>query len=238
MNVAVMQPYIFPYIAYYQLIYAADVFVILDDVNFITRGWINRNNMLLGSKAHLFSIPLEKPSQNKLIYDTKLSFLVKDREKFLKKIQLSYKKAPYFADLYPIIEEIILYEESDLTNYLHHSLEKICEYLEIDTKIVRSSKVDKDNSLQGQDRIMDICKTLGTSVYINLPGGKDLYNSQDFSAKNIELNFIETEFDKVAYKQYSQEFVNNLSFIDALMFNSKDEARDLLNRYNLTKKEI
>ena len=65
MKVAIMQPYLFPYIGYYQLIKAVDSFVLLDDVNYIKKGWINRNRILLNGSPHLFTMPLEKASQNK-----------------------------------------------------------------------------------------------------------------------------------------------------------------------------
>lgn len=95
MKTAIMQPYFFPYLGYFQMFNAVDKFVLLDDVNFIMRGYINRNSILLNGKAHKFSIPLEKPSQNKLINETKLNFSLKDKENFLKTIQLAYKKAPF-----------------------------------------------------------------------------------------------------------------------------------------------
>ncbi len=69
MKIAIMQPYIFPYIGYFQLIHAADVFVFYDDVNYINRGWINRNRILLNGKDQLFTIPCKEASQNKLIKD-------------------------------------------------------------------------------------------------------------------------------------------------------------------------
>ena len=47
MTLAIMQPYIFPYIGYYQLAGAVDKFVFLDDVNYINKGWINRNNIII-----------------------------------------------------------------------------------------------------------------------------------------------------------------------------------------------
>lgn len=96
MKLAIMQPYFFPYLGYWQLINAVDKFVLLDDVNFIMRGYINRNSILLNGKSYLFSLPLEKPSQNKLINDSKLNFQHNDREKLLKTIQLAYKKSPFF----------------------------------------------------------------------------------------------------------------------------------------------
>lgn len=79
MKMAIMQPYLFPYIGYWQLISAVDKFVLLDDVNFIKRGYINRNSILINGKAHMFSIPIRKASQNRLIMDTKLNFNEKEK---------------------------------------------------------------------------------------------------------------------------------------------------------------
>ena len=235
MRTAIMQPYIFPYIGYFQLINAVDTFVILDDVNFIMRGWINRNNILLNNKTYLFSLPLDKASQNKLINETKSNFTQKDKEKFLKTINLAYKKAPYYNDFYPLIEEIIMFNEDDLTLFLENSLKKICNYLGINTRILVSSKIDKDNSLGGQNRIIEICKKTNTKIYINLPGGKDLYNAQDFRNENMNLKFI--KMLDIKYKQFTNEFIPNLSFLDALMFNSKQSITNLLSQYTLIDNE-
>jgi hypothetical protein len=106
MKIAIMQPYLFPYIGYWQLINMVDEFILLDDVSFITRGYINRNSILLNGKDYLFSIPSNKPSQNKLIKDTQLKFFDKDKINFLKTINMAYKKAPYFHNAYPVIEKM------------------------------------------------------------------------------------------------------------------------------------
>ena len=82
MKIAIMQPYLFPYIGYWQLIYAVDEFVLLDDVNYIMRGYVNRNNILLNGKSHRFTVPIQKASQNKLIMETKLNFSDEDKRKF------------------------------------------------------------------------------------------------------------------------------------------------------------
>lgn len=235
MKTAIMQPYIFPYIGYYQLMSAVDVFVILDDVNFIMRGWINRNNILVNGKANLFSISLDHPSQNKLICETKLKFPQKERDSLLKTVQLAYKKAPFFNYFYPVFEEIINYENDDLTSYLHNSIEKTCHYAEIQTKILLSSKIEKNNNLKSENRIIEICKKMNTKIYINPSGGKSLYVQQNFQKENIELNFINTLFEKIRYKQFNNSFTENLSFIDILMFNSKEEIHNLLKQYTLIK---
>ena len=67
MRIAIMQPYFMPYIGYFQLINAVDKFIIYDDVNFIKKGWINRNNILANKSKMMFTIPLKKASQNELI---------------------------------------------------------------------------------------------------------------------------------------------------------------------------
>lgn len=230
-KVAIMQPYFFPYLGYYQMLSAVDKFVLLDDVNFIMRGYINRNSILLNGQAHKFSIPLEKPSQNKLINETKLNFLTKDKENFLKTITMAYKKAPFFNDFYPVLENIVNNDENDLTKYLKYSFEKIKDYLQIDTEILLSSEIEKDNSLRAQDRIIEINKQLASTQYINAIGGQELYNKADFTKNNIQLNFI--KMSNIEYKQFNNEFVPNLSMIDVLMFNSKEKIKELLKQYEL-----
>src|ERR1035437_2930920 len=106
MKIAIMQPYIMPYIGYFQLINAVDKFVILDDVNYINKGWINRNNILVNKKAHLFVIPLKEASQNKLINEINISDEGKWKANLLKTIEQNYKRSPYFTIVYALIEEI------------------------------------------------------------------------------------------------------------------------------------
>ncbi|GFI10144.1 putative protein [Lachnospiraceae bacterium] len=231
MRIAIMQPYFFPYLGYWQLINAVDVFVILDDVNYIKKGYINSNSILVNNDAYRFTIPLEKVSQNKLINETKLNFSSKDKEKFLKTISISYKKAPFFKKAYLIIERSILYDSNDLTDYIKYSIEQVKEYLGITTDIIFSSKIKKDNTLKAQERIIEINKKLGATVYINAIGGRCLYNKADFQRNRIELKFIEMK--KFEYEQFKNNFVPNLSIIDVLMFNSVDSIKHLLNQYTL-----
>ena len=72
-KIAIMQPYFFPYIGYFQLINAVDIFVFYDDVNFIKKGWVNRNNVLVNGQAKLITVPLEGASQNLLINQINLT---------------------------------------------------------------------------------------------------------------------------------------------------------------------
>lgn len=231
MTVAVMQPYFLPYLGYWQMFCAVDKFVLLDDVNYIIKGYINRNNILIGGQAKMFTIPLEKPSRNKLICETKLNFSDRDRVAFLRMIACAYRKAPYYGDVYPMLECVVMNPETDLTRFLKYSFDEVKEYLSLSTEIILSSKINKDNSLRAQSRIIAINKALGATRYINAIGGQGLYNKSDFQREGIELKFI--KMGEVKYKQFNGDFVPCLSLIDVLMFNSKENVRKLLNLYTL-----
>ncbi len=231
MKTAIMQPYFFPYLGYWQMFAAVDKFVVLDDVNYIKRGYINSNSILINGCAKKITISLEKPSQNKLINETKLFFPAEERESLIKSITFAYKKASHFKDVFPLIEEAILFDTDDLTSFLVNTFELVRDYLSINTDILISSQIEKDNSLKAEARILEINKRLGSDDYINAIGGRELYSFDHFSDAGIKLNFIQMK--PYEYKQFDNEFVSNLSFIDVLMFNSKDEIRTLLDNYEL-----
>ncbi len=226
--IAIMQPYLFAYIGYWQLINSVDTFVILDDVNYKKKGYINRNNILIDGKAHMFTLHLKALSQNKLINEIEIG---NNGEKILKSIALVYKKAPYFQDIFPLIKSISEYSEKNLAKFIGNSLEEISNYLELGTKFIYSSDIEKDNNLRGQEKLINICEILNAKEYINLIGGQVLYSKAKFKEYNIKLNFIENEI--VEYRQFHNKFVPYLSIIDIMMFNSKDEVREMLNRYKL-----
>lgn len=228
MKVAVMQPYFFPYIGYFQLIHAVDVFVIYDDVNFMKQSWITRNRILLNNEAFMINLIVEGASSFKKI--NQINRIVKNR-KWLKTIQQSYRKAPFFSTVYPLIDEISKNEETCISKFLMMSLLKIAKYLDINTKFKLSSEIQKDDKLKGQDRVIAICSELNSTNYVNAIGGQDLYLKKEFYENGIELNFIET--NSIIYKQYDNQFVPWLSIIDVLMFNDKGRVKNLLNEYNL-----
>jgi len=229
MKLGIMQPYFLPYIGYFQLIKAVDKYVIYDDVNFIKRGWINRNSILLNGKSFLFTLTLLEASQNKLINEIYVS---DESSKLLKTINNAYKKAPYFSSVYSIIEKIFAFENKNLARYVGNSIIQIADYLGLDTEIVYSSDIrEKDASLKAQDKILNICEVMGASQYFNAIGGRDLYSIDHFSNLNIKLNFIKTQ--PIEYKQFNNPFVPNLSILDVLMFNSVEQIGEMLGQYEL-----
>ena len=228
MNLAVMQPYLFPYIGYWQLVDAVDIFVIYDDVNFIKQGYINRNKILQNQKAHLFTLQLIGASPNKKINNINIGG---NSNKLLRTIKQNYSKAPFYKDVFQVLEEILNNEEKELSKFLGFSLVKISKYLNIDTKFLYSSDIKNDKALKAQDRLIEMSKTLNATGYINSIGGIELYDKEIFSQNDINLSFLKSS--EIFYKQFNNEFIPNLSIVDVLMFNSKDNIKNMLNQFQL-----
>jgi len=231
MTIAIMQPYIFPYIGYFQLIHAVDKFILYDDVNFINKGWINRNNILVSGQPHLFTIPLKDASQNKLINEVELLGSDPWQKKLLKTIRQSYQKAPYFEKIFVLIEEIVNLKVQTIHELATSAIQQTCAFLEIQTIIEPSSTIYKNTHLKGQNRILDICKQENADYYINPIGGMELYDRHTFEAEGIKLNFIKSVASP--YPQFKNAFVPWLSIIDMLMFNGPEDMMKHLKAYEL-----
>lgn len=233
MKLAIMQPYFFPYVGYFQLIHAVDKFIFYDDVSFIKKGWIHRNNILINQEPFLFSVPCVGASQNKLIIDTKINFDLKEKQKFLKRIELAYKKAPSFDDFYPGLEAFMLQDESDsISSLASESILFTCDYLGLKRTFAYSS-IDHSSSrgLEKEARLIEISKKEKAVSYFNSEGGKQLYSKSNFREADIDLHFVMAK--KVPYRQYGDSFVPWLSIIDLLMFNSVDQANQLILQYSI-----
>ncbi len=229
MKLAIMQPYLFPYLGYFQLIRAVDTFVVYDDVNFIKGGWINRNYILAQSNRQLFTIPLKGASPNRLINGIEVCGV--RNKKNIDTIRQCYNKAPQFSDVFPLIENILMQTEQNLARFLDFGLRRVCNYLDLHPRWYISSTFKKDNNLKGQEKILAICEELKITHYINAPGGRSIYDKDVFTSRGIKLSFIQPK--TVAYSQFGNEFVPNLSIIDVMMFNSKKQCAKLLEEYEL-----
>ena len=231
MKLSIMQPYLFPYLGYWQMITFADKFVLFDDVNYIVRGWITRNNILLNGRPFLFTLPIEGASPNKQILQLKLQDNGKVRSKLLRSMECAYRKAPMFDDVFPVISGILNNDERDLVKFLRFQFLEIYRYLGIADNTLLSSEIPQNPELKAQDKIMGICKYLGADHYINAIGGQQLYDREYFRSENVKLSFIKMK--DVRYRQFNDDFVPNLSIIDVLMFNTVEETRKLLSEFEL-----
>lgn len=231
MRVAIMQPYLFPYVGYFQLIHAVDLFVLHDDVQWLKGGWINRNQILLDGRPLRWTMPVAKKNSHDLINQCMMAELSDGRGRILRQIHNAYRRAPFFHEVMPLVTDVINQAERNVAKYIFNSLERLSEYLELSTKLIMSSAVKKDDFLKGQERVIAICSTLGATEYINPPGGVALYDKEAFRKKGIELYFLQP--GKIEYQQFGNAFVPNLSIIDTLMFNSVESVRKILRIFRL-----
>lgn len=234
MKLAIMQPYFLPYIGYWQLMHAVDRFVIYDDVTYIKGGWINRNRILINGRPTYITIPLNHASSYRNIYDTSLHPSPDWRSKLLKTVENTYKKAPYFSEVFPVAERLLHHETDNLSDFLVHQLITLSAFMGIETEVVLTSRTYDNNFLSGQERIIDICKRERAKTYINLRGGLNLYEHGAFRISDIDLYFI--AMNVLPYKQRCSGFVPYLSILDALMEIGPIDIRRHLEAFSLVVK--
>lgn len=222
MKVAIMQPYFFPYVGYFQLMAAVDLFIVYDNIKYTKKGWINRNRMLQRGKDVMFSLPLRNDSDSLDIRDRALAADF-NRDKLLNQLRGAYAKAPNFTEVFPVIEGAVRHADGRLFAYLHNALARTCEHLGLVTPVRVSSTVDIDHGLKSQDKVIAIAKAVGATSYVNAIGGLELYEREAFHAQGLELQFIRSR--PFEYHQFGDPFVPWLSIIDTLMFNSLDVVR-------------
>jgi hypothetical protein len=232
-TISMMQPYLFPYLGYFQLIEASDAFVLVDDLQFVKGSWMNRNRVLThDGQPKLITFPLRKGSRRAAINERWLSDTFDEEAKaLLIMLEHSYKKAPYRAEVLALLTSIFANPDRNLARFTENSIRALCRYMKIDTPIHILSELADTRQMDKQDRIIKVAQQLGGTRYLNSIGGVPLYCPDYFASHDLQLRFI--KMDEVTYPQLTSEFVPSLSIIDVLMFNSIDAVKELLTRYTL-----
>lgn len=232
-SIAVMQPYFFPYIGYYQLARMADTFVLYDNVEFSKSGWIHRNRILINGNIKYISLSLKKDSDFKMIGERFISplFFEKNRIKILRQVENSYRDAEQFSTVMPVIYEAMNCNHTNLFDYLHHTIDVIFDFINIRPQIVRSSEVDISHHLPANEKLIAFCNFFESNRLINPIGGMKLYDKSEFLRKGIQLSFLESS--GISYRNRKGEVPSHLSIIDVLMNNSRDTIDGILNNFKL-----
>lgn len=228
-----MQPYIFPYVGYFQLVNAVDKLIFYDDVNFIKGGWINRNRILLNGQPFLFTLPIRNLSSNSTIIDTEINLPLFQawKDKFYKTIRQAYGKAPYFEEGFGVLQSSFDEKYESIAKMARSSIVEVSKYLALSTDFASSSENYSNKHLSGEERVIEICKNEKATDYINLNGGKHLYCKEHFQKHSIKLHFIQHK--SIHYRQFNAHFVENLSIIDMIMFVDKSTIKNLLTEFVL-----
>lgn len=232
-RLAIMQPYIFPYLGYFHLIEATDRIVFYDDVTYRKRSWINRNRILLNGREHIFTIPVSGASQNTLIRDVKLVRNPDWLRKFGLTMRHAYGHAPHFDAVTDMVAPILHGQHESVAELAIASIGGVYDFLDLPWQHSRSSVCSPETrGLPGAARLIRIAQDMGAGEYTNAPGGRDLYHVDDFLAGGLALSFVESlpfEYDQLN----GQRFVPGLSILDLLMFNDVPRARRALSRFRL-----
>lgn len=225
MIIGIMQPYFFPYIGYFQLINAVDMYVNLDHVNFMKRSYMTRNTLKNNTPIN---IPVLNGSQNRICTEVMALADKKWFDKFLKTLELLYKKENNYQI---ILDEIILPWKKDIlsinrpisiSEFNFSSICYICKYLNIEKRFYSSGGITDRKKNEG---IQDIVKYFKGDTYINAIGGQKLYFKENFESQGIDLKFIQIGDIKVD-NPYT-------SILDLLFKYNKDYIKNELNNYTL-----
>lgn len=226
------QPYFLPYLGWWQLLKAADLFFIADDFNFIKSGWIARNRILIDGKPHYYRIEIKRSGSYRLI--NQLEIMPVNVKEKLKTLEFAYRKAPYFENGFTLAERILTYPESNLSLFLENSIREVCSFLGITTPLERTSDLEGNALYKREERIYDYCHRKGADTYVNAIGGMALYDPEDFARHGITLKFLRSGLPE--YPQFKEPFVERLSILDAIMFNSPEALQVMLDDYTLIDK--
>ena len=231
MKLGIMQPYFFPYIGYFQLINAVDTFVLLDDVQYIRHGWINRNRILKPNVGWQYIYaPLNKSSMTELIKNVKVDINKKWKELIIRQLD-HYKRSPFFQETIEIVKEILFgNSEQSISKINFFIIKRLCRYLDIKTEIMLSSEHNFNYANVGDagEWALRIAEQMNVSEYINPVAGAELFDQAKFLSSNIKLSFLKS--DSILYSQRGN-FEACLSIIDVLMFNGKEVTQQLLDRH-------
>jgi hypothetical protein len=252
-KLAIMQPYFFPYIGAYQLIYEVDKYIIYGLVNYKNDGWFHKNRLIEVNRGPFyFYVQMIDSSIHKKFYEIKINPDKKWRNKLIKTIEHNYRNSFYYEETVYLINNIIFSDYNDLLHFNANSIIQICKHLDINTEILicKNEYEDLEQNLDIQygnkinssncrsydierktARIIKICQREGASAYINPIGGQSLYSEKIFKEYGIELHFLKTR--GIKYNQKWNNFEPNMSILDVLMNCGKEKTKDFLKEYDI-----
>lgn len=236
MKLAIMQPYLFPYIGYFQLIGYADKWVVFDNTQYISKGWINRNRMLhpdIKKEWQYFTVPTKKHSRETRIYEVHIHNNVDWRSDILAKLSSYKKKAPFYQDTIHFVKECLENNHETLSEFVTATIKNTCEYLNIPFNFSVFSKIhfDKSKVEHAGQWALEIAHDMNADEYINPTGGFRIFKENEFEEKQIKLRFLKPKLTD--YVQRRGGFVPGLSIIDVMMWNDKDTISKMIKDFDI-----
>lgn len=246
MKLAIMQPYFFPYIGYFQLIHAVDKILLYENLDYMPKSWMTRNRILQkNGEPFYFHISVNNKSHNRKISEVQIVEDTHWKKKLLKSLYANYSYRNHFKNIFPVIEQIVNFQSNNLHEFIAHSIKTIAQLLDIKTEIVsnNSKYLSIENYLTEKyrsgvnidhrkiDRLLLIAKEEKATTFINAIGGVQLYSKEELAKNNLELFFVKT--GDLVYQQFSKTFYPNLSILDVLFNCGIDQTKQWIENYEL-----
>ena len=227
-RVAVMQPYLFPYLGTFQLARHVDRYVFFDDVAFIKKGYIHRNAVLLDGQAHAFTAPVRQASQNRSIAEHDY---VGDWQPLLALLRRAYAGAPQFDAVFSLVQRVLLQGPANVARMNAHAMAAVFGYLGLPFDHGFASAHALPPELRASARVRAVCQAEDATTYVNPAGGRALYDAADFERDGLALRFCSMR--PLQYPQRAPAFVPNLSMLDVLMHCPPAQVVELLEACDL-----
>jgi len=253
MRLAAMQPYFFPYLGYFQLIAAADRFLLYDNLNYMRQGWVHRNRIRLKGGGEFYcAAPLLGASSNVRIRDVRVDPAGRWPGRFLDLLEHNYKKAPFYDEVFPVIEQAVRRPATHLTEVNRYGIRAVAEFLGISTPISHDTAPFQDfeeaaraerspwlaalaRDMGTADvktlRVLYLCRQERADAYLNPPGGRELYAREPFARNGFALQFLLPTL--APYPQQGDGFLSGLSILDVLMNCGREGTRRQLPNFAL-----
>lgn len=228
MIVAIMQPYFFPYIGYFQLMAAVDAFVFLDDVQYVERGWMNRNRIRRGGRSEWLSMPVQKSPRNTTINERRY-VLGNTQAVIASRVREAYGAAPAYRAVARVVLDTVNFNEPNVARFNANLLQVILGQFGAGSRLLFASDVRGARREAGQAGILQLCRQLGATRYVNAIGGGSLYEEAAFTDAGVELRFLRTRVPPVELADGPE----HLSIIDGLMHLGVEGCKALLPDYEL-----
>lgn len=226
MRIALMQPYFMPYVGYFQLMAAVDLFILYDDVEYSKGGWINRNRILLSGEPRFLTVSLERSSHSSRINERRIS-TVYDCAKSMRLLDAAYARAPYWNSLRDDVQGLMCHRSRSLVQFNARGLDFIARLLGLSTPMCLSSDTLPNVYSSGSQRVLDLCHAVGATEYINAIGGLALYSIESFRQQGVDLKFLRSRLSPYNQGGYAN-FVPALSILDALAWIGPDGTSQLV----------
>ncbi len=220
MIIAIMQPYFFPYIGYFQLMSAVDLFVFYDDVQYLDRAWMNRNRIRVDNHKAWLTFPVRQGSRS-LAVNQRQYILGNETDKVLRRVRAAYAKAPFFDEASALVDACLDCSTSTVARFNAHLLTLLAGELGLSCRFESASSIGCPADLKGQDRILALCEKVQATDYVNPIGGQALYKKASFAERDVGLSFLRTTTPPAQLEGGPA----HLSILDHLMMEGLERTR-------------